>query len=635
MAVRFLSCVFFITTSLSVYGQDIKYSFLGLKTVTLENANAVVRDYQTEATIISKEEAKVKVKKIVTILNENGKGHATFAVRYDKLIKIDHIKANVYDASGKVVKKLKKSDIQDISAISDFSIFEDSRAKVADLSHTSYPYTVEYEYEKSVKNILFLPDWYPQDASLTSIESASFKVITPQDYKLRYKEINLTNPAAVKTTDQGKQYTWKVTDLPGIKREPQSVAFQELVPIVLVGPAAFIIQGYPGDMSTWESFGAWNYELNKGRDQLSSETVETVKQLVSGVPDKRAKIKAIYEYLQSKTRYVSIQLGIGGWQTFEASFVDEKSYGDCKALSNYTQAMLKSVGIDSYYTLIYADRYRPDIVTDFPSNQFNHVILSVPMEDDTVWLECTSQLAPFGFLGTSTSDRHALMVTENGGKLVKTSNYSHHDSRQVRTSEVQIDKEGHGIAQIDTDYSGLEYETVYSVLNASNEDQKKWLYQNLDIPSFEIMDYTYSQEKKALPIAREELKLHLRKYASNSGKRMFLTPNLANRRTYVPPKTEERKTDVVTKYAYTHQDTVKYLLPEGYHIEFLPESESFKTSFGSYTCTFESTSGQLIYTRQLEMYKGRFPAETYSDYRDFLQKVVKADKIKVVLKGTT
>ena len=57
---------------------------------------------------------------------------------------------------------------------------------------------------------------------------------------------------------------------------------------------------------------------------------------------------------------------------------------------------------------------------DFPYNSFNHEILCVPFKTDTAWLDCTDNYQPFGTLDISTENRNALLITEDGGKLVNT-----------------------------------------------------------------------------------------------------------------------------------------------------------------------------------------------------------------------
>jgi transglutaminase-like putative cysteine protease len=107
-----------------------------------------------------------------------------------------------------------------------------------------------------------------------------------------------------------------------------------------------------------------------------------IQQITANCKTPLEKMEKIYGLLQQKTRYISVQLGIGGWQPFDATYVAEKGYGDCKALSNFTKAMLEVVGIPSYYTIIRAGENATEINPAFPANQFNHAILCVPLPKD-------------------------------------------------------------------------------------------------------------------------------------------------------------------------------------------------------------------------------------------------------------
>ena len=121
-------------------------------------------------------------------------------------------------------------------------------------------------------------------------------------------------------------------------------------------------------------------------------------------------------------RYVSIQLGIGGFKPSAAKFVDEKKYGDCKALTNYMKNLLSVVGIASYPALINAGYNKYPADTRFPSDPFNHVILCVPMEKDTVWLECTSNNAKAGFFGLLYRKQKCFIDYREGRGISKNSN---------------------------------------------------------------------------------------------------------------------------------------------------------------------------------------------------------------------
>src|SRR6185503_18169122 len=202
--------------------------------------------------------------------------------------------------------------------------------------------------------------------------------------------------------------------------EAGAVSGQNRYPHVSIVSDRFSHYGFEGDLSSWKSFGQWINTLYSGLDILPPDRQQFFTQLVKDASDNKEKIKRIYQYMQKNFRYVSIQLGIGGLKPFSAEFTDKKKYGDCKALSNYMKAALKSVGIPSHIAIINAEYNQEPVDPNFPANGFNHVILCVPGQNDSIWLECTSSTAAFGELGSFTENRNALLITDNGGVLVPT-----------------------------------------------------------------------------------------------------------------------------------------------------------------------------------------------------------------------
>ena len=600
-----------------------------------EKAHAVIRTSETFFTVKSIGEATEKNHIVVTILDEQGIKYASQVVFYDKLTKINDLGGTLYDAKGEKVRRLKKDDIQDGSAFSDGTLFSDNRYKYAEFKYAVFPFTVEFSYETTSRNMLFYPTWFPQEyEENVAVESSLFKVKMPVGMELRHKMLNgMSNPNIEDLAD-GKTYTWGVKGQKVYENEiyaPKSVLRGMGV---LTAPAEFETEGYKGNAKTWKDLGDFNNLLAKSRDVLPENIKQEVQQLVAGINDPVLKTKKIYEYLQSKTRYISIQLGIGGWQPFEAKQVASTGYGDCKALSNYTQTLLKSVGIESHYVIIGAGANQRDVQADFPSQQFNHAIVCVPMKGDTIWLECTSQENPFGYLGTFTSDRYALLATPQGGKLIRTPTCKPSDNQQIRKIEVALADDGNATAEAYTTFTGTLQESYASMKTQLNpEDQKKALYKTIEIPSFELNNFSIQEEKKRNPSTTVKLSLAVRKCASKSGTRMFLTPNLMSVENNIPPTSDKpRVHEVELRNTYTETDSVSYVLPKDIQIEAKPEMVKFESKFGNYFADFQLKDGKLLYFRRFVRNKGKFPPTAYVEMIDFYKKIAKADKMQVVLK---
>lgn len=599
----------------------------------LKDANAVIREDYSTFEILNNDEAIYRVRLVVTILNSNAKYQAQKVLGYSKNIKINNFKGATFDANGKQIKRLKQTEIYDQSAYEGQGSYSDNRLKAADLTHGSYPYTVEWEYELKYNYLFIIPEFVIAGDYYTSAEISKCDFIYPAELKPRFKTYNFSEPLLNSSRDGKQVTTFEFKNFKAIKPEEYSPNPQYIFPHISAAPEKFKFDKYEGEMHSWDSFGQWIAQLNAGKQELPIKTIEEVKQIAAKYSTNEEKIKAIYEYMQSKTRYVSIQFGIGGFQPIDAFSVDQAGYGDCKALSNYMVAMLKEVGIEANYVLIEAGKNAGDLDETFPSSQFNHAVVAVPNAKDTLWLECTSQTNPFGYMGSFTGNRKALAITDEGAKIVYTPKYTENENLQNRIAEVKLDANGNAIAQVKTIYQAQQYENdnLNFILNDQFDLQKKWIQENTGIPSFNLVNFHVKEIKDKIPSAHVDLKLELNKLANVSGKRMFITPNLMNRFSQAPAPSENRTLPVNRRIGYTDIDTIRFQFPEAFYPEFIPKPTKIESEFGVYENSYLMDEGSLVYVRKLVMKKGVFPASSYNNLVNFYKSIIKADNTKLVL----
>lgn len=620
-----------ILFGLRVFAADGDYAVTKIAPALLKNADGVLRLEDISFEIKNMHEIYQRTHLVMTILNENGDKWADFITNYDKLEEFVSADGALYDANGKLLKRLKNKDLQDVSGVSEISLMDDNRLKVHNFFYKVYPYTIEYEWVSKYKYSLFFPVWMPQGEEKLSVELSRITIVSPTGYKFRYKAFNYTGDPVITTTNDKTNSTWTARDLPALKKEVYSPDWYEQVTCVFFGPTDFEVENYKGNMASWQDFGKFIYTLKQGRDVLPPAVKQTVHQLADGITDTRKKIQVLYEYMQKNTRYISIQLGIGGWQPFDATYVANKGYGDCKALANYMFSILKEAGIPSNYSVIKAGRGIGDIIADLPSSQFNHVILSVPLEKDTMWLECTSQTLPAGYLSDFTCDRHALMVNEEGGKLVTTPKYRMNDNIEIRKITATLDEEATLKVLSESRYGSMQQDYLEQVINGLSKDKvKEFLHDELDFATYDVNSFDYKEEKSSLPCIKETLDITVSNYATITGKRLFIMPNVMTRFNRRLSTDEERKTDIVLRMEFRDIDSVEIVLPAGFEPESLPLPVTIESKFGKYSNTVKLNGNKIVYYRDLQHYSGRFPAKDYTALAAFYESIYKADRNKMV-----
>ncbi len=632
MRIKDICIYLFFVIPFFCLSQEEYYSSLTIPEALSSHANAVVRKNDVVVSLNSPKEMVVVVKRIVTILNKEGNKHVDAYAHYDNNIKIKSINALIFDAKGKQTKKIRKNDFVDVSAVDGGTLYSDSRLKFLGYTPINYPYTVEFTCETVTNNTAFIQAFTPLEGYYVSTENSSYTLNYSSDITLRKKEENL-NGIELETNETSNQSFYKVTNLLALRPESHSPGLNAVMPKVLFAANKFALTGKEAQADSWDEFGKWIYDdLVKNASDLSPETVAIIEDLIKDEPDDIAKAKKIYEYVQNKTRYISVQVGIGGWKPFNASEVDELGYGDCKGLTNYTMSLLKAANIESYYTVLYAGKNQRDIDKDFVSMQGNHVILTLPTEEGDLWLECTSQKAPFGFIGGFTDDRDVLIITPDGGKIKHTKKYSSNDNLQTTKGSCELLSNGAIIAQANLISEGVQYDNKYWLETETSRDldvyyKKRWKYIN----NFTIDKIHIDNDKENVKF-HETIDFVASNYSKVIGDRILFSVNMLNRNTYVPDRYRNRQLPVKIYRGYKDIDEVEIKLPEGYKIEAMPEAIIIESQFGKYKAVVnEKDSKTLIYKRVLETKDGEFSKEEYNDFRSFYKNVSKSDNLKIAL----
>jgi hypothetical protein len=596
-----------------------------------KGANAVKRFEEVKVIIKSPSKAIIKRKYAITILNEDGAEFARYINSYDKFFSLENIDGRLFNASGKEIKTVKKKDIADFSANGDESLMTDNRYKRHSFYWAQYPYTVEYEDEQHLDGLLFLPSWNPIDLDC-SVELSKFIVEAPSDYLVRYKQIAYNNPPLKTTVKDVSVYTWQLNNCIAVKQEIYQPHWDEINPAIYLAPSTFEIDNYKGDMNSWQGLGKFVSNLNNDRQALPDVVKQDVHSLTNSISSTKEKINILYNYLQKNTRYISVQLGIGGWQTFDAKYVAKNKYGDCKALSNYMVSLLKEINIPAKYVIVNAGKEKRGLWEDFPVNHFNHVIMCVPMQKDTVWLECTSQTESPGYMGSFTGNRKALLIDDDGGHIVNTPTYKAKDNIQIRKVNATINEEGTLVAETNTRFTGIQQETVHSLFHGATPEQKKnYLNSILSLPTYSVEKFEYKETKGIIPVMDEYLSITAHSYATISGKRLFVMPNFFNRSNDRFVEDKDRKYDVQFHSGYVDIDSIQIKIPANYSIEAIPKSVNLKTDYGNYSISFALKENSLNVIRKSELNEGRFPKKEYEAIANYFNEIYKADRGRIVL----
>ena len=596
----------------------------------LTDAYAVVRESSESFIQQDENNGTYKIRYVITVLNENGKSHSSLLIHEDFAEELKSFSGEIYDEKGKLIKKIGKKDLSTTAYSSDLATT--AKQTWYNCYAPAYPYTVKYEYEiKYKKGILFYPSFLPTNYYHTALEKAEYSLQVPDGFVIRYKS-QATDIQPEKTTiGTNTVYKWTLTNFPAVSQEKYAPV-TELFPVVYLSPEKFCVEGFCGNMATWENYGKWSTELLKGRNQLPPKIIEKALELTQGVSDAREKVWILYNYLQQTTHYVGIQLGIGGWQPMKAEEVAQTGFGDCKALSNYMRSLLQVVEIPSYYLIINSTEER--FFSDFPSfGQANHVIVMVPLEKDTFFLECTSQVNPFGYFHYL-SGHDALAVNENQSFFYTLPVYDPKENLEENRIQIQVDANGNAQMEVHSTLKNKAFEDVYfSLKRANSKEENDLLASLLQVPKPKISNIQKEEILNEHPQLTLKFSVNTEDFATKTNSRLLIPVNPARTSLRNLLTGSSRKYDIVMKSTLHQKDTIHIRIPEGYEIETKPKPVEIESEYGYFSSELEEQAEEIIYIQTVEIKPGRYSASAFDEMKKFYNRIETLQNTKIGLKA--
>jgi len=622
-------CIGALLTASLYFSQS--YPASGIPENLKKNANAVIRKDLTTIQINKIDNIKYQLYTVTTVLNKDGNSDALVYIPYEKGDNISDVKVNIYDEAGKKIKSYSKSDFGDFANNSQGTFYSDNRVLSLSYTPTQYPYTVEFSYQIEDENTVFLPDFMPFRSTNVSLEESQMKIINKSGIELKSKiypsTYNYTSVAESENVGE-KIYTYKnVPAIDNVFLLPQPV---KILPKVSFALTKFNLEGKQGTINTWKDFGSWYYKNILEPVFVSTPAIKAEVASLNLQGTKEEKVKKIYQYMQSKTRYIFVALGIGGWQPMLPDEVQKKGYGDCKGLSTYMKTLLDEAGIPSYYCKINSDSSPISFDKDFPKMGGNHIILMVPTEKGNIWLENTSQQIAFNHLGYSTTDRNVLAVKQDGIEVIDTPSYPAEQNKEKQFLKIKLNEDNSILGEGHFSYTGSQYDHNLAFANMKPQERNETIKSLFDVLHFEKVEMKNYNNDRDNAIAKYDLDFKVNNYSKNAGSNIIFraVPVYSNT---IYKIEENRELPFELRQSFEDEYEIDFTVPKNYKLDEVPENITINSEFGTYKLSFVKNGDELKVSRTIKVNKGLYPKEKYNDYINFRKKTLNLDNSKILI----
>jgi transglutaminase-like putative cysteine protease len=291
----------------------------------------------------------------------------------------------------------------DVPAEMGAPVYANRKVIRASMSGVAVGTIVDYSYT-TIKKRSWVPgdfyQWWGVSTGL-SVQRSRLIVDAPASEGVRIEERNLDFPVRTDRAGDREVRTWATGNLQRIKPEAFAADSNDVYMSVAIGSPL-----------TWDDIGRWYGALAQDRYALPPDLAAKVRAMVSGARTARDTASIIQRWVAQDIRYVSISLGIGGYQPRFPAEVVSSGFGDCKDKATLFVAALRSLGFDAATVLANSSG---GAVRALPSlQQFDHAIAYVTLPGGRIYTDLTVNVLPLGLLPQALQGEFGLAVPAAG-----------------------------------------------------------------------------------------------------------------------------------------------------------------------------------------------------------------------------
>src|SRR6266403_1271442 len=617
-----------------------------------EKTNAVLLYSEDVLSVQSNGKIKKVERRVYKILRPDGRQYGTVLASFDSETKFNSIHGWCIPAQGKDYEIKDKDAIETaLFGVQDGELMSDLKTKLLTIPAADLGNIVGYEIDQEVRPYVLQDVWEFQEVNVP-VREARYTLQLPPGWE--YKAAWLNHAPVTPTSGGANQWQWVLSDVGAIKPEynmpPRAgVVGQMIVSLLPQGG------GQNKGCVDWNDMGRWEDRLAQGRRDASAEIKQKVAALTGSSSTNLAKMRALAQFVQKEIRYVAIQLGIGGWQPHPAAEIFVHHYGDCKDKATLMSSMLKEIGVESYYLSV--NTTRGIITPETPATRwFDHEILAVRLPEDAkdpslvavlehpklgrlLIFDPTDEWTPYGQLRGPLQSNYALLVTPDGGELIKLPQLPTSMNGVERTARLTLDSagtlRGEFVDQRNGDYAMYQRATLKSVSKDADRIKPIETLVSHFLPTFQITKASVQNLNQTDQPFKYVYSLLAEKYAKTTGNLLLVRPRILGFNSSDLLETKEpRKFPVEFDGPVKNTDVFEIALPAGYEVDDLPPPVNADYSFASYHSKTEVNGSTLRYTRTFEVKELSVPLSKVEDLKKLYRIIAGDERNTAVLKPT-